>query len=132
MPLKKKENRSKPNREKATAKLFYKIEEVTRLTGVDGKTLEAWEKEFPFLTAGVTGGGAKYFREQDVAIIRRIKELSEQSALTSAGIKRKIEEEFGLIRPAAVPPEKMMKTLLLVRDELDDLLSLLASRPGKR
>ena len=118
---------------RAEAKLFYKMDEVVRLTGVDKQTIEAWEKEFPFLTSGVTGTGQKFFRAQDVDIIRRIKELLATEKLTLAGVRRKIEVEFGLAKPLAAPPEKMRQTLLLIRDELEEMLERLAGRSaGKK
>lgn len=115
---------------RAEAKLFYKMDEVARLTGVDKATIEAWEKEFPFLTSGITGTGQKFFRARDLDIIRRIKDLLAAESLTLAGVRRKIEAEFGLARPLEAPPEKMRQTLLLVRDELEEMLERLAKRPG--
>jgi len=111
--------------DKAKAKLVYKIDEVTRMTGVDAATLAAWEEDFPFLSAGLTGSGEKFFRQQDVAIIARIRELLAANTLTKAGIKRRIEDEFGLTRSNPVPPEKLRKTLNNVRDELQDIVSSL-------
>jgi DNA-binding transcriptional MerR regulator len=107
------------------AKLVYKIDEVSRLTGVDAATLSAWEEEFPFLSAGRTGSGEKFFRQQDVAIIARIKDLMAAKTLTMAGIKRRIEDEFGLARTNPVHPERLRKTLNNVRDELQDIVSAL-------
>jgi len=111
--------------EKSKAKLVYKLEEVCRLTGVDAATLTTWEEEFPFLSAGMTGSGEKFFRQQDVAIIARIKELMAAKTLTMAGIKRRIEDEFGLARSAPVHPERLRKALNNVRDELQDIVSAL-------
>ena len=111
--------------EKSKVKLVYKLDEVSRLTGVDAATLAAWEEEFPFLSAGLTGNGEKYFRQQDVAIIARIKELMAAKTLTSAGIKRRVEDEFGLGRSNPVHPEKLRKALNNVRDELQDIVSTL-------
>ena len=111
--------------EKSKVKLVYKLDEVSRLTGVDAATLAAWEEEFPFLSAGLTGNGEKYFRQQDVAIIARIKELMAAKTLTIAGIKRRVEDEFGLGRSNPVHPEKLRKALNNVRDELQDIVSTL-------
>jgi DNA-binding transcriptional MerR regulator len=112
------------NKEKKV-KLVYKLDEVIRLTGVDADTLATWEEEFPFLIAGLTGSGEKFFRQQDVAIIGRIKELMAGKTLTMAGIKRRIEEEFGLVRSQPIHPEKLRKALNNVRDELQDIVSSL-------
>ena len=111
--------------EKSKAKLVYKLDEVCRLTGVDAATLTTWEEEFPFLSAGTTGSGEKFFRQQDVAIIARIKELMAAKTLTMAGIKRRIEDEFGLARSTPVHPERLRKALNNVRDELQDIVSAL-------
>ena len=111
--------------EKSKAKLVYKLDEVCRLTGVDAATLTAWEGEFPFLSAGTTGSGEKFFRQQDVAIIARIKELMAAKTLTMAGIKRRIEDEFGLARSIPIHPERLRKALNNVRDELQDIVSTL-------
>ena len=108
--------------EKAKAKLVFKLDEVIRLTGVDAATLAAWEEEFPFLSAGQTGSGEKFFRQQDVAIVARVKELMDSKTLTMAGIKRRIEGEFGLARSNPVHPERLRKTLNSVRDELQDIV----------
>ncbi len=88
-------------KDESKVKLVYKLDEVSRLTSVDADTLATWEEEFPFLSAGLTGSGEKFFRQQDVDIIGRIKELMAGKTLTMAGIKRRIEEEFGLVRSAA-------------------------------
>jgi DNA-binding transcriptional MerR regulator len=71
------------------AKMIYKVEEVSRLTKVDVKTIDAWEQEFPFLRAGKTGGGQRFFRPKDVEIIKRVQELLIEKTLTMAGIDRK-------------------------------------------
>ena len=116
--------------DKAKAKLVYKLDEVSRMTGVDAATLAAWEEEFPFLNAGLTGSGEKFFRQQDVAIIARVRDLMAAKTLTMAGIKRRIEEEFGLTPPNPVHPEKLRKALNNVRDELQDIVSSLD--PGRK
>jgi DNA-binding transcriptional MerR regulator len=118
--------------ENSKTKLVYKFDEVSRLTGVDAATLTAWEQEFPFLSAGLTGSGDKFFRQQDVAIVARIKELMAAKTLTMAGIKRRIEDEFGLARPAPVHPERLRKTLNNVRDELQDIVAKLDGGPKKK
>lgn len=114
-----------PKDEASRAKLVYKIDEVSRLTGVDAATLQAWEEELPFLCAGQTGSGEKFFRQQDVAIIARVRELMDAKTLTLAGIKRRIEDEFGLPHANPVHPERLRKALNAVRDELQEIVEKL-------
>ncbi len=118
--------RTKPAKDDpGKAKLVYKIDEVCRMTGVDAATLAAWEEDYPFLSAGLTGSGEKFFRQQDVAMIARIRELAAANTLTKAGIRRRVEDEFGLSRANPVHPEKLRKTLHSVRDELQQIASSL-------
>ncbi|MCJ7645030.1 MAG: MerR family transcriptional regulator, partial [Candidatus Aminicenantes bacterium] len=86
-------------------------------------TIDAWEQEFPFLRAGKTGGGQRFFRPKDVEIIKRVRELLDEKTLTMAGIKRRIEEEFELRPTAPVHPDRLKKALYDVRDELQDIVS---------
>jgi len=117
--------------DKAKTKLVYKFDEVCRMTGVDAATLAAWEEDYPFISAGLTGSGEKFFRQQDVAMIVRIRELSAANTLTKAGIRRRIEDEFGLARAHQVHPEKLRKALHNVRDELQDIVSSLGGARKK-
>ncbi len=131
--MKKDPSETKPVKdERVKTKLVYKIDEVSRLTGVDVATLSSWEEEFPFLSAGLTGSGEKFFREQDVAIIARVKELLASKTLTMAGIKRRIEDEFDLPRTNPVHPERLRKTLNNVRDELQEIVSELDGGKKKK
>lgn len=116
---------------KPQQKLFYKIEEVSRLAKLDKETIERWEKEFPFLQPGTTGSGQKIFRAKDVEMIQRIKALLDTKSVTLAGARRKIEEEFGLKPPPAVHPDRLIKALWQVRDQLQDLAQTLEKRPKK-
>ena len=118
--------------EKSKAKLVYKFDEVSRMTGVDTATLASWEEEFPFLSAGLTGNGEKFFRQQDVAIVARVKDLMATKTLTMAGIKRKIEDEFGLAPSNPVHPERLRKALHSVRDELQDIVTSLGGGRKKK
>lgn len=118
--------------DKTKLKLVYKIDEVSRMTGVDVAILTSWEEEFPFLSSGLTGSGEKFFRQQDVAIIARIKDLMAAKTLTLAGIRRRVEDEFGLSRSRPVHPEKLRKALNNVRDELEDIVVSLDSGRKKR
>jgi DNA-binding transcriptional MerR regulator len=116
---------------KEQTKLFYRLEEVCRLAKIDAATVETWEKEFPFLEPGLTGTGQKIFRLKDLEIIRRIKDLLDQKNFTLAGARRRIEEDMGLRPIPAVHPDKIVKLLWQVRDELQDLSQSLDPRSKK-
>jgi DNA-binding transcriptional MerR regulator len=111
--------------EKAQDKLFYKLDEVSRISGLDTKVIERWEKEFPFLHVGQTGRGQKIFRPKDLTIILRLKELLVKERLTLAGAKRRIEEEFGHRSTEPVHPDSLKKLLSRVRDQLQEIATSL-------
>jgi DNA-binding transcriptional MerR regulator len=125
-----KEGRTKAD--KASEKLAYRLDEISRIARLDTKTIDNWEKEFPFLQAGQTAGGQKIFRQKDLAIILRIKELVEKKGLTLAGAKRKIEEEFGDRSKSPVHPDRMKKTLYQVREQLEEIKKSLAVNSLKK
>jgi DNA-binding transcriptional MerR regulator len=132
MPVKKETAQPKLFKDGAVpGKLVYKVEEVSRLTKVEPAVIEVWEQEFPFLRAGRTGSGERYFRPKDIEIIRRIRELIEEKTLTMAGIRRRIEEEFGLRPTGPIHPEKLKRALYDVRDELQDIVAALDNK-GKK
>ena len=114
--------------EKIPEKLVYRLDDVSRITKLDSKIIDNWEKEFYFLHAGQTAAGHKIFRKKDLAIIQRLKELVDEQGLTLAGAKRKIEEEFGLKSSATVHPDRLRKALCDVREQLKDLAASLEKK----
>jgi DNA-binding transcriptional MerR regulator len=117
--------------EKIPEKLVYRLEEVSRLVQLDPEVIDAWEKEFYFLHAGMTGSGDKIFRKKDLDILLRLKELLEKKGLTLAGAKRKIEEEFGIKTPVPVHPDRLKKVLYQVREQLQEIVTSLGKDSKK-
>ncbi len=114
--------------EKIPEKLVYRLDDVSRITKLDPKIIDNWEKEFYFLHAGQTAAGHKIFRKKDLAIIQRLKELVDDQGLTLAGAKRRIEEEFGLKSSATVHSDRLRKALYDVREQLKDLAESLEKK----
>jgi DNA-binding transcriptional MerR regulator len=112
-------------------KLVYKMDEVSRIAQLDPKTIDGWEKEFPFIHAGQTAQGVKVFRQKDLQIIIRLKELLVHHKLTLAGAKRRIEEEFGLVSAEAIHPDRLKKVLYRVREELLEISQTLEKKAKK-
>jgi DNA-binding transcriptional MerR regulator len=117
-------------REAINRKLIFSSEEVCRLLKITPENLKDWENEFPLFFAGQTASGKQIYRQKDVLIILRIKELLEENTLTSAGIKRKIEEEFGF-KTDKIPPEKLYSALTKIKEELTEILGTLEKKQKK-
>ncbi|HAR36281.1 MAG TPA: hypothetical protein DCR87_05140 [Acidobacteria bacterium] len=124
------EQKANSLREAINKKLIFSLEEVCRLLKISPETVREWEKEFPLFYAGQTASGKKIYRQKDVLIILRLKELLEENTLTSAGIRRKIEEEFGF-KTDKIPPEKLYSALAQIKEELAEILQTLEKK-GKK
>jgi len=111
-------------------KLIFSGDEVCRLLKITPETLKSWENEFDLFFAGQTASGKKIYRQKDALIILRLKELLEENTLTRAGIKRKIEEEFGF-KTDKIPPEKLKSILSQIKEELHEILRTLEKKQKK-
>src|SRR5215210_1019383 len=86
----------------ATEEKLYKIGEVCKLADLQPYVLRYWETEFPSLAPGKSGGGQRLYTRAEVDIILRIKELLYKEGFTTAGAKKKLEQE--MTEPVAAPP----------------------------
>lgn len=74
-------------------KLFYKINEVARITKVEPYVLRYWETKFPMLAPGKESGNQRRYRPADIEMVERIKELLYTEKYTIAGAVDKLKEE---------------------------------------
>ena len=62
--------------------------EVTNLTGLAPHVLRNWEKTYPQLNPKKNSAGNRAYKEEEVNLIFRIKELIEDKRYTSDGVKK--------------------------------------------
>ncbi len=72
------------------SKLFYRIGEVSRLTGLEPYVLRYWESEFPQLKPDKGRSGQRLYKKRDVDNILHIKQLLYKDGYTIAGAKKKL------------------------------------------
>lgn len=77
-------------------KPYFRIGEVSRLTGVKPYVLRYWESEFPQVAPTKTRANQRLYRREDVERILVIKRLLYTERYTIAGARARLE--------AAVPP----------------------------
>ncbi len=77
------------------SKLYYKIGEVCEITGIEAHVLRYWESEFPVLHPLKNSAGQRVYRQKDIELVLRIKQLLYQDGFTIAGAKRRIRESLG-------------------------------------
>jgi DNA-binding transcriptional MerR regulator len=71
-------------------KLFFKIGEVSRLTGLEAYVLRYWETEFPALRPRKSGGGQRVYTKKDVELVLQIKQMLYEQGFTIAGARKRL------------------------------------------
>lgn len=98
-------------------KLYFRIGEVARLTGVQPYILRYWESEFPLLQPKKSGTGQRLYRKRDIEIIFKVKELLYDLRYTIAGARRRLQEEM--------EPTDLLEQVRRIQEGLEALGTLL-------
>jgi DNA-binding transcriptional MerR regulator len=111
-------------------KLFYKIGEVGRITGVETYVLRYWETEFPFLRPRKNRSGQRVYVKKDIELIMQIKKMLYLERYTIEGVRKRFGETPGQIAviktvPESMPahPQSQADILRLVKKRLKDILN---------
>ena len=78
---------------KTPSKLFYRIGEVCKVTGVESHVLRYWESAFPRLKPVKNRAGQRIYTQDDLNLVQYIKELLYEKRFTIAGANSRLEEE---------------------------------------
>jgi DNA-binding transcriptional MerR regulator len=78
-----------------SAKAFRTISEAAEAVGAPQHVLRFWETKFAFVTPVKRAGGRRFYRPQDVVILKAIKKLLHEDGLTIKGVQ-KLHKEQGL------------------------------------
>ena len=73
-------------------KLYYKIGEVSKITGVKPHVLRYWESEFRAIRPYKTRSLQRLYRKRDIELVLKIKKLLYEDLFTIPGAKRKIKD----------------------------------------
>ncbi len=73
-------------------RLYYRIGEVSRITGLKPHVLRYWESEFKMIKPYKGGSLQRLYRKRDLDLILKIKKLLYEEGFTIAGAKRKIRD----------------------------------------
>lgn len=86
-------------------KLYFKIGEVARLTGVKPYVLRYWESEFNGLGPKKSGTNQRQYRRKDVELVLEIKRLLYEKRFTIEGARKHLgQKNKGLSVAAAASP----------------------------
>jgi DNA-binding transcriptional MerR regulator len=78
---------------------FRTISEAATEVGAPQHVLRFWETRFVFLTPLKRAGGRRFYRPQDVVLLKAVKRLLHEEGLTIKGVQR-LHKEQGLKRLA--------------------------------
>ena len=98
-------------------KLYYKIGEVAKFTGVKTHVLRYWESEFKAIRPNKSRSNQRLYRKQDVELILHLKDLLYNQGFTIAGARKKLREKPAR-KAADTAPQPSAKAAL------DDQLAL--------
>ena len=97
-------------------KLYYKIGEVAKFTGVKTHVLRYWETEFKAIRPNKSRSNQRLYRKQDVELILHLKDLLYNQGFTIAGARKKLREKPD--RKVAEPVKKSTVKTSAADDQL--------------
>lgn len=126
-------------------KLFYRIQEVAKMTGLKPYVLRYWESEFKELAPAKDASDQRRYRQSDIEIIQAIRKLLYEDRFTIQGARKRLRNELQKFRGAAdgdaepeimtaglpvrnhpeVPGRAIDSTLRRLRSELSELINML-------
>jgi DNA-binding transcriptional MerR regulator len=83
-------------------KRYYRIGEVSKITGVEAYVLRYWESQFRWMAPTKSRSQQRLYRKRDIDIIQLIKRLLYEERFTIAGAKKKLQE-LGMSRALDAP-----------------------------
>lgn len=98
-------------------KLFYKIREVSEMTGLESYVLRYWETEFPLLNPRKSRGGQRIYEGKDVDMILKIKKMLYHEGFTIDGARRRLLQ--------SASSDSQPEVVLKIKQELQGILDVL-------
>ena len=97
------------SRSKKAPNAFRTISEVADELHIPQHVLRFWESKFPQVKPLKRGGGRRYYRPDDISLLRRISDLLYTQGYTIKGVQRLLREGGGRLSddiPPAAPDEQ--------------------------
>jgi DNA-binding transcriptional MerR regulator len=109
-------------------RLFYRIGDVSEITGIKPHILRYWETEFSGLHPRKNRAGQRLYERRDVELVLEIKKLLYEQRYTISGAKKYMARQHKQTPKPVLPtktPGDMSAALKTCRKELRSLLALL-------
>lgn len=105
-----------------TGKIFYSLKEVRSETGLPASTLRYWETQFEQLQPRKDGHGNRYYTQEDIALIKRIKFIRDDKKITRI---EAIRRELATNEKGSDAKQRATDILVRLRSELVALRKLI-------
>jgi DNA-binding transcriptional MerR regulator len=115
-------------------KLFYRIGDVSDITGIKPHILRYWEAEFSGLHPRKNRAGQRIYERRDVELVLEIKKLLYEQRYTISGAKKFLTRQPKQAPKKVLPPKTpgdISAALKTCRQELRSLLALLERNTHK-
>ena len=103
-------------------KLYYSIGEVSKMVELKSYVLRYWETEFKQLTPPKNRAGNRTYRQKDIALIIKIKDLLYNKKYTIEGARSMLSSKSDFNRPVV---SKSSTTISTLRKELEQIISII-------
>ncbi|HUK55672.1 MAG TPA: MerR family transcriptional regulator [Nitrospiria bacterium] len=111
-------------------RLFYKISEVSDITGLEAYILRYWESEFPILRPQKSRGRQRIYQKKDIETILKIKQMLYEKGFTIAGARKVLAARNG--DPSETAARPISKEFVYrLRGELAEILRILSSHDNQ-
>lgn len=112
-------------------KLYFKIGEVSSITGVEPYILRYWESEFKLVKPYRTKSNQRLYRKKDVEAVLKIKKMLYEDKFTIAGAKRKLKDPTTDEKQLSLDfsQQKYQELIKDIKQELKDLRQILVKTP---
>jgi len=108
-------------------RLYYSISEACKLTGIDASVLRYWETEFKQLTPRKNRHNHRQYRDSDIQMVLKIKDLLWIQKYTIEGARQRLAREADNSALRGTEPGEIRRTLRESREIAQELKRLLES-----
>ncbi len=132
------ENKTLSRRRGKSAQAFRTISEAATELDLPQHVLRFWETKFPHIRPLKRGGGRRYYRPEDLLLLRRIRDLLYDDGYTIKGVQKLLRRNDGkapgnggddIPREGIVLDSRQQAELEDVLGELEELRDLLRGAP---
>ena len=103
-------------------KLYYSIGEVSKMVELKSYVLRYWETEFKQLTPPKNRAGNRTYRQKDIDLILKIKDLLYNKKYTIDGARTLLSSKSDSNKTSV---NKIAGTISVLRKELEEIISII-------